>query len=204
MDNDVISQGAEAIIYKRDGIAVKDRIKKMYRLDAIDRRLRKQRTRSEANLLREARNVGVHTPKTFSVSESVIEMELIDGDVVKDILNEETIEDIVVKIGRNIASLHEYDIIHGDLTTSNMILKDSKMYFIDFGLGFHSNRQEDKAIDLYLLHHSIEATHWKILKKLWKILIDTYRSNFSGADKVIKTLIQIEKRGRYKNKTGFS
>src|SRR4030042_1167648 len=49
-------------------------------------------------------------------------------------------------------------IINGDLTTSNMILNpDNKLYFIDFGLSFHSNKIEDKAVDLHLLKQALNA-----------------------------------------------
>ena len=104
------------------------------------------------------------------------------------------------KIAKTIAIMHEQDIIHGDLTKSNMILKNNEIYFIDFGLGFHSSRAEDKAVDMYLLHQALESTHFDILEYIWKIILETYRENYKQAEKVIKTLSAIGKRGRYRKR----
>ena len=85
-------------------------------------------------------------------------------------------------------------------STENMILKDSNLYLIDFGLGFHSQKIEDKAIDLYLLHEALESTHFNVLKKIWKVILETYKKSYKEAEKVIKTLSDIEKRGRYQKR----
>ena len=212
-----INNGAEALIEEKEGMLLKERIKKEYRINEIDEKLRLRRTRLEANLLREARRIGVLVPRVLDVRVYTIEMEKIEGCTVKDAVNEKTLKNIGKEIGKSIALLHEYNIIHGDLTTSNMILKNEDnqaasqnhdrnnsslvgydIYFIDFGLGFNSSRIEDKAIDLYLLFHSIEATHWNILEKFWESILLSYKSHFKGASEVIKTLDKIEKRGRYK------
>ncbi|MFH0837038.1 MAG: KEOPS complex kinase/ATPase Bud32 [Candidatus Aenigmatarchaeota archaeon] len=197
----ILSQGAEAVITREDNRVTKDRIKKSYRLDSIDIKLRKRRTRLEVSLLQAARRCGVDVPQVLSSTDTIIEMEFIDGDVVKDIVDEENVDRLANIIGSSIARMHEYNIIHGDLTTSNMILHNDKVYFIDFGLGFQSSKIEDRAVDLYLLHNAIEAAHWQILEKAWKIILNAYKTGYLEADKVIKTLLQIEKRGRYKNKS---
>lgn len=70
-------------------------------------------------------------------------------------------------IGSELAKMHLADIIHGDLTTSNMMLRhpsstaDSKtqLVLIDFGLSYQSNLTEDKAVDLYVLERAFSSTH---------------------------------------------
>jgi Kae1-associated kinase Bud32 len=191
-----IAQGAEAILYRDDNTLIKNRVKKSYRIAEIDNKLRSRRTRSEANLIRKAKTI-IAAPQILEEGKFEIKMEFIDGNKVKDILNENNCDEICEKIGKNIAALHSYDMIHGDITTSNMILKNNDIYFIDFGLGFISKRFEDKAIDLFLLHEALESTHFEILEKAWKIILKAYTQSYGDADKVIKTLGKIEKRRRY-------
>ena len=195
-----IFQGAEAVLYVDDDVLVKERIRKGYRIARLDERLRRSRTRLEATLLREARRIGVDTPQISDVSDFVITMDFIRGERVKDILNSENYKEIIEKVAVAVAKMHEYNIIHGDLTTSNMIFKDERVYFIDFGLGFQSSKTEDKAMDLYLFYHVLESTHWQILDDIWKIFINIYGKTYKEAEKVIKTFHEIEKRGRYKER----
>src|SRR3989344_1449684 len=145
MKNKIIKQGAEAILYKENNYVVKERIKKSYRIDKMDIKLRKFRTRREGKLLQKNEN----SPKVLEVDDKKmkIKMEFIDGKLLKDILdnlNKDKRNLLLMEIGGKVAIMHDKNIIHGDLTTSNMILKN-KIYFIDFGLGFESNKIEDKA-----------------------------------------------------------
>jgi len=195
-----IAQGAEAILMRDDGTLVKDRIKKGYRLVKLDEVLRKQRTAHEASLLNAARRAGVCTPQVIDAAGATLKMEWIEGKRVKELLDEENCEEIGAKIGAAIGKMHTYDIVHGDLTTSNMIIRGSDICFIDFGLGFQSPKIEDKAVDLYLLYHAIESTHWAILNKVWNVVLEAYKKNFAAAEKVIKTLSAIGKRGRYRER----
>lgn len=195
-----LTKGAEAELTKEEGIVVKERIKKGYRLAVLDDKLRKRRTATEAKLLREARRVGVLTPQILEEDRTTIKMEFIRGKKVKDILSKSNLKGICKEIGRNIALLHSYDIIHGDLTTSNMLIKDGKIWFIDFGLGFISRREEDKAVDLYLLREALESTHFQIIENAWKAILEAYKSHYPDSNKVIKALSKVEKRGRYKER----
>ena len=102
------------------------------------------------------------------------------------------------KIGDSVAKLHNHNIIHGDLTTSNMISVENKIYFIDFGLGFISHRFEDKAVDLHLLKQALEAKHYKNWKVLFDEFIKSYKKENNEAEKVLEQLKKVEKRGRYK------
>ena len=196
----LIAKGAEAELSREDGVVIKERIKKSYRIQELDDKLRKRRTALEARLLREARRAGVLTPQVLEEEKTSLKMEFIDGQKVKDVLDENC-TDICKEIGRNVALLHNYDIIHGDLTTSNMLLKGNKLYFIDFGLGFISKREEDKAVDLYLLHETLESTHFDIMEKAWKAVLGSYKRHYQGSDKVIKALLKVESRGRYKERS---
>ena len=103
-------------------------------------------------------------------------------------------------VGETITRLHNQNIIHGDLTTSNMIYKEqeNKLYFIDFGLSFHSNRIEDKAVDLHLLQQALEAKHFTIWQDCFKIILDNYKPE--KYKDIINRIKVIESRGRYKDK----
>jgi len=202
----LIKQGAEAKLFlsTKDGqkILVKDRIKKNYRIPQIDEKIRKNRTSQEFNLLSEARRNRVPTPKILDVDKKnyKIIMEFIDGGRVKELLNKsdtKTAERLCFEIGKLIGKLHTADIIHGDLTTSNMILKDDKIYFIDFGLGFFSKKIEDQGTDLRLLHEALKSTHYEILNICWKNIIKGYKKEYSKADQVLNRVSEIEKRARY-------
>ena len=195
----ILKQGAEAILYKEDNYLVKERIKKSYRIDDIDIKLRKLRTRKEAKLLEKIENA----PKLFSVDEKnmKIKMEFINGELIKDILdniNKEKRNLIFREIGEKVAKMHDDDIIHGDLTTSNMILKD-KVYFIDFGLGFNSDKIEDKAVDIHLLKQALESKHYKHFEESFLGFFEGYKISRNWKE-VLKRLEKVEKRGRYKNK----
>jgi TP53 regulating kinase-like protein len=193
----IIKQAAEAIIYRNNDIVIKERIKKGYRIKYIDDKLRKSRTRREAKLLEKVDNA----PKVFSVNDKkmTIEMEFIDGKLIKDILDKaKNRNELLKEIGQSIAKMHDDNIIHGDLTTSNMILKD-KVYFIDFGLGFVSHKIEDKAVDLHLLKQALESKHYLHFEESFKSVLEGYKTSKNSKD-VVERLKSVEKRGRYKRK----
>lgn len=202
----ILKQGAEAILYidKFDGqkVLVKERIKKNYRITQIDEKIRKERMRQEIKLLTEARSIGVPTPKILSsdARENKIIMEYIDGQILKDFLNsadQNKIKKVCEEVGKLIGKLHANGIIHGDLTTSNMILKDGKIFFIDFGLGLFSNRIEDKGVDMNVLQEALKATHYKVLKICWENIVKGYRQSYEKSEEVLKKVDEIEKRARY-------
>jgi len=203
---EILYRGAESILYKDvfedQEVLVKDRIKKGYRIDQIDKELRKTRTRKEVKLLTDARKIGVMTPKILHVDEtkSKIIMEFISGERIKELLftaDKKTIEKCCFEIGKTIGKLHSAGIVHGDLTTSNMILKDEKMYFIDFSLGEFSKRIEDQGVDLNLLLEALKSTHFKILKICWDNILKGYKQEYIRAEEVLMKIDEIEKRGRY-------
>ncbi len=200
----IIARGAEAILEKEDGKLIKKRIKKGYRHKAIDDALRKYRTRREGRILNKLANV-INVPKVYDIDEkkSLIVMDFIEGDMLSDCLekyDKDLKEFIAKEIGKSIAIMHNLNIIHGDLTTSNMIYKDGKVYFIDFGLAFHSNRIEDKAVDIYLFLQAIKSKHFLIYEEFSDMVLKEYFKNVIEAEKIKKQLKKVEERRRYKRK----
>ena len=200
----LIKRGAEAEIHTSTWLGrkviVKKRVAKKYRLKEIDDVLRKLRTKKEAKLISEARYFGVRTPIIYDIDLYTyqITMEYIDPSPIKNILNDmDKFErkELCLEIGRNIAKLHKNDLIHGDLTTSNIILKDEKLFFIDFGLGDHSSEIEAKGVDLHVLLEAFNSTHSEILEA-FNFVLEGYK-DYDKADDVIKKLDEIAKRGRY-------
>jgi len=131
MAEKILQRGAEALILLQDKIVIKRRVKKSYRLPELDERLRRQRNKAEAKLLEKASKL-IPIPTDIKVDETKkeISMKFIDGEKLSGYLNMFPLEKqkrICHEIGKNIAKLHDADIIHGDLTTSNMIyVEDSR------------------------------------------------------------------------------
>jgi Kae1-associated kinase Bud32 len=197
--------GAEAILYLENGCLVKERVCKRYRLREIDEKIRRLRTSLEASLIAEARRHRVSAPAIFEVDKKgfKIKMEFIDGVRVKEHFyscSERDVKKISFKIGESVGRLHSAGIVHGDLTTSNMILRNGEVFFIDFGLGFFSKRIEDYGTDLKLLKEAIQSTHFKILKICWDNILKGYKKEYKDAERVIEKVKEIETRARYAQK----
>lgn len=188
-------QGAEAVVSIENGLVIKERVPKQYRHVELDERLRTERTAREARLLEKAYQAGVRVPTVEDVEDTTLRMEHIEGDKLRDVLEDNI--DACALIGESIARLHANDIIHGDLTTSNMIRADSGVYFIDFGLGFFSQRTEDRAVDLHLLKEVLESTHTDIAEDAMERVLDAYREHYEKSAEVLDRYEDIEERGRY-------
>ena len=137
---ELIRQGAEAKLFKTsfDGkpTLLKSRVPKSYRNKQLDNLLRSKRTTGEANLLRKTRGLGIKTPAVYAVDKEKkeIAMQFIEGPRLKDVLSKQALQ-LCKQVGEAIAVMHENSLIHGDLTTSNILVKGKDLYFIDFGLG---------------------------------------------------------------------
>jgi len=201
MQEKIIFQGAEAKIILNGDLVIKDRIKKNYRIKEIDEKIRKQRTKAEKKLLEKASKI-INAPDPFPLEEfNKIKMPFIKGNKLSEQLNSFPLKkqkELCKKIGETIAKLHENGIIHGDLTTSNMILKEDKIYLIDFGLGYISIKIEDKAVDLHLLKQALEAKHFENWEVLFNEVLKGYQ-NYKESAKVLERVKAIEKRGRYRS-----
>lgn len=200
----LLKRGAEAEIHLTDwhgGKAIaKRRVPKVYRNKIIDDTLRKTRMRIEAKLMSEVKKYDVSTPVIYELDpdECLIVMEYIDGKRIKDILNsvsERNRRYICSEIGSAVAKMHEHGIIHGDLTTSNMILHNKRIFFIDFGLGEKNNDLEVKGVDLHVLMEAFKSAHSEAVNS-FEYVLDGYR-NYKYAEDVIKKMYEIAERGRY-------
>lgn len=193
------TSGAEAIIYLNENNNIeKSRIKKDYRILEIDSSLRFSRTKTESKILQKLQKI-INVPKLIKVTDYDIEMEYIDGKQLKSVFDKRP--ELAQHIGKNLTLMHENNIIHGDLTTSNIILKrDSELlYFIDFGLSFMSARKEDKAVDIHLFKQSLESKHFKIAEIAYKEFLKGY--NPKNKREILERLRVVEQRGKYKEKT---
>ena len=202
MPRKLIAQGAEAKLFLEDGRILKNRFQKKYRLPEIDNKLRGFRTRREAKILEKLRAINFPAPKLIKGDEKEnIAMEKIGGKLLKDVLEKAYYKELCAEMGRKIAILHNNSIIHGDLTTSNMIL-NKEIYFIDFGLSFFSDKAEDKAVDLHVLKEALESKHYRIGQECFKMVIDSYNKEANSSPETLKRLEAVEKRGRYRMKRG--
>lgn len=205
MTQKIIQKGAEAIIYLSTGKTgekvVKDRPKKGYRIAELDERIRKARTKSEAKLLEKASKI-INSPKPIKIEKYSLEIPFIEGKKLSEHLNSFPLaaqKKICRSIGSEVAKLHNAGIIHGDLTTSNIILsKDNNPCFIDFGLGFISNKIEDKAVDVHLFKEALEARHFKNWGILFKEFLEGYKE-YKEHSKVLEQMKKVEARGRYRS-----
>ena len=205
----LIKKGAEASLYLTDWhgrkVVMKKRLPKKYRPSKLDEHIRTYRTIHEPQLIHEAKKAGVPTPTIFLVDlkNATIIMEFIEGKQVKQLLSEVTKSErqsLCLKIGELIGRLHEYGIIHGDLTTSNMILdSEGKIFFVDFGLGEKTKELEARGVDLHLMKRALQSTHFRFTEECFDAVIRGY-SKVLGAETVkniLDKIKEIERRGRY-------
>jgi len=232
----LIKQGAEALVYKTTYLLptlpalLKLRPRKPYRHPTLDLRLTKHRCLSEARLLIRARSMGIPVPAVYFVDETrgEIYMEWIEGSSVRDVLDEmmaqesgeQVVDNLTARMGEAIGRLHAADIVHGDLTTSNVMVRrsrrqgllaqllgeraaegDGEVLLIDFGLGSISTAEEDKAVDLYVLERAFLSTHPKAGKQFQDVL-DAYEKSYKRSKPVMRKLQDVRMRGRKRSMVG--
>ena len=207
---ELFSRGAEGVIYKQKKLIIKDRVAKSYRIKELDEKIRKYRTRREINMLGRASKI-IPVPKLNSSSSEknfTVVMDFIDGKRLSEVLD--SFEDrkrieICKIIGKQVALLHNNNIIHGDLTTSNMMLENNQVYFIDFGLSLIDQKVEHKAVDLHLLKQALESKHYRHFESSFKAVLEGYKELAKDYKQILDRLDKVEGRGRYKskNKTKF-
>ena len=194
LSDDLIAKGAESNIvkgnYLGENAVLKDRVVKNYRISEIDNKIRKARTKEEAKLLSDAKRAGVKTPVLYDIDleNKIITMEEINGSMLKDVID----DDLAFRLGEEISKLHSFDIIHGDITTSNILLRGDDLIFIDFGLGRYSNMKEDKAVDLLVLKKSLQSIDYNLALRYFDLVLKGY-----GDESILKAIEDIESRGRY-------
>ncbi|KAJ6440475.1 MNORI-2 protein [Purpureocillium lavendulum] len=235
----LITQGAEGRLYKTTYLqsdlpcALKYRPPKPWRHPTLDQRLTKHRILSEARILAKCRRDGVRVPTVYAIDEAAgwLMLEWIHGTPVRANINEwlgartEGIEDdeplksLMRRIGAAVGKMHKIGIVHGDLTTSNMMLAPSRsgidfkddqpqghalhgeVVIIDLGLASGSIQDEDRAVDLYVLERAFGSTHPRA-ECVFKEVLEEYRKSFKQAPIVLKKLEDVRMRGRKRSMIG--
>jgi N6-L-threonylcarbamoyladenine synthase/protein kinase Bud32 len=186
------ARGAEAVVSLGKEVVIKRRSRKGYRQPELDRRLISERTRSEARLIAMARKGGVPTPIIRDVTADTIVMERIHGILLKEELQPEHL----YAAGKTVGKLHAAGIIHGDLTSSNMILQEGKCVLIDFGLAQVSSELEPRGVDVHVLFQTLKSTTTDH-ETLKTAFVQGYKEHFPLYEEVLKREQEIERRGRY-------
>lgn len=213
----LLKQGAEARVFESNFVGkksiVKERFSKKYRHPTLDSKLTLKRLNAEARCMTKARRLGVSTPVLYGVDPLLhtLTFEFVEGPCVKDVLLEfgshgiveERLDDIALQIGNAIAKLHDGGLIHGDLTTSNMLLRSgtNQLILIDFGLSFTSTLPEDKAVDLYVLERALVSMHSSCGNVMDRILA-AYRKSSKQWSSTMNKLAQVRQRGRKRTMVG--
>ncbi len=185
-------------------VVFKQRVVKGYRHPTLDKSLQTFRIKNEVRLMLDARSAGIAVPIIYSIdlAQNRIVMEEIKGARVKDALEElpkEEAEEVARKVGEIAGRLHAADIVHGDLTTSNMLLEGDRLVTIDFSLGSKTSELEDKGVDMHLLEEAFHSAHYRRIE-LFELVKDSYVRTYPKGGDVLKKVKEIEKRGRYTRK----
>lgn len=180
MDPTLIAHGAEAKIYLVNDTIIKYRTPKSYRIPEIDIDIRKKRTVTEKKILERLAANQVDAPRLLKMDENskqfdkktTICMSNIPGMNLKDVVIclehcegqlihglTLSLPDIFTNLGKLVRKVHACGIVHGDLTTANFIVADNLIHVIDFGLSYFSGKDEDNAVDLYLLEKAVRTVH---------------------------------------------
>jgi len=222
VDFATLKQGAEAKLYisefNSQKCLVKERFQKTYRHPELDKQLTRERMKAESKAVSRCQAAGILVPKIYNMNlnDRKIYMEYFDRAItVKKYINDldsdsdEQLQRIGETIGSIVGEMHANNIIHGDLTTSNMLLNprndnihDYDMIFIDFGLAHYGQSTEDKGVDLYVLERALLSTHSSV-PIIFEIILKSYKShNSNGAVDVISKFEEVRARGRKRTMVG--
>lgn len=209
----LICKGAEASIFLDEWhgrrVVMKTRLPKSYRVDSLDSSIRLARTSREARLLHDSKRAGVPTPTVYQVDTGTctIIMEYVNGPRLKEAftqMDHSHLTRTCKLVGSLIGHLHSGGIVHGDLTTSNMILRDgAKLFFIDFGLSDYSHELEARGVDLLLMSRAFKSTHFALYSRAFEAVVSGYREVIGRIDTelALKKMREVEKRGRYSERS---
>ena len=226
----LITQGAEGRLYKTTYLlpnlpcALKYRPPKPWRHPILDQRLTRHRILSEARILAKCRRDGLRVPAVYAIDESAgwLMLEWIHGAPVRVGINkslgsrtegiehDEHLKGLMRRVGEAVGKMHKIGIVHGDLTTSNMMLSppadsqdalDGEIVIIDLGLASGSTSDEDRAVDLYVLERAFGSTHPRA-ECIFGELLEAYGKSFKQASIVLKKLEEVRMRGRKRSMLG--
>lgn len=230
----IVKQGAEAKLYlgefNKQQCLIKERFVKHYRHPELDKHLTKERMRAESKAITRCQAAGVNTPKILhmDLNERKIYMQYYANSMTaKAYLNdfirtlndaserEKRIDKLAEEIGICVGKMHANHIIHGDLTTSNILLdplnatgddnanfSQYSMIVIDFGLASYSQNSEQKGVDLYVLERALLSTH-SGLPNLFDSILNAYKcTNTANPDETIAKFEEVRARGRKRTMIG--
>jgi Kae1-associated kinase Bud32 len=210
-DGPAVSRGAEATLRAVEWMGLpallKEREVKSYRAKALDDRLRRERTRTEARLLVDARKLGVRTPIVYDIDlpKHRLVLEQLAGPTLKELLEDPSVgpDDLggaVRRFGEGLGRLHAGGISHGDLTSSNVMFPDGvggAPAFLDLSMGSRSPGIEELGIDLHLVEEDLKSLHPKA-EALVRLFLEGYSAgNPDGAKDVRTRAKAIRGRVRY-------
>lgn len=223
----MIKQGAEARLYTGlflgQEAVIKERFSKKYRHPELDTQLTRDRHKAEARSLLKCKQVGVRAPTMFlcdNNTNTIVMENIVNGDTAKLYIDtclaeinksgteaKSKLLILAKKIGQMVAKMHSAGLIHGDITTSNILVdkKHSEIFLvmIDFGLSFQEGSAEDKGVDLYVLERALVSTHPNT-EWLFQEITAGYReaSSAGSAAEVIRKFEDIRMRGRKRTMVG--
>ncbi|XP_023147824.2 EKC/KEOPS complex subunit TP53RK [Amphiprion ocellaris] len=220
---ELLKQGAEARVYRAEFLGkptiVKERFPKRYRHPTLDEKLTHRRTTQEVRSILRCRRAGIRAPVVYFVdytSHCIFLEEIVGSSTVRDHIassqqsdsgTEQNLQQLAERVGQILAKMHDEDVIHGDLTTSNMLLRrsqkdgESELVLIDFGLSYISALPEDKGVDLYVLEKAFLSTHPNT-EELFEKLLKSYAASSKKSSAVIKKLDEVRLRGRKRSMVG--
>ena len=138
---------------------------------------------------------------------------------------EEEVRGLMGNIGWAVGGMHKVGVVHGDLTTSNLMLRpkpdniiingddgaighdegeelrNGEIVLIDFGLSAQTMQDEDRAVDLYVLERAFGSTHPELEGEFEEVL-KAYRESYKEAEVVLKKLGEVRLRGRKRSMLG--
>ena len=228
---DVHPYANEPYLQNRGKYVIKYRPSKPYRHPKVDSSITKSRTVGEVKFMYKLNKLNINSPRIIlaDYNNGIIWMEYIgyslpNGDVssFKNWLwylernnqdcTSESVEKMCFKVGQLIGKLHLHEMIHGDLTSSNILLNDDEPVLIDFGLSSYSGLAEDRAVDLYVLERAITRTHSVYAKEYNQWLLQGYEDVHKHKEfgkqgqkklvEVLKKLDDVRLRGRKRSMLG--
>lgn len=193
--------------------------------------MRRELDRSRIISVGERGGGGVTVPAVYFVDEArgEIYMEWITGQTLREVLDQallhttpltssppacpSTQQDLLylmTRIGSAIAAMHAVHVIHGDLTTSNIMIRapppgapgDGELVLIDFGLGAVSASDEDMAVDLYVLERAFISTHPRAEEMFKEVLVGYEKGMGKKGAQVMRRLAEVRFRGRKRSMLG--
>ncbi|MFP4523680.1 MAG: KEOPS complex kinase/ATPase Bud32 [Candidatus Nanoarchaeia archaeon] len=200
----LLAQGAEAKTYRQGDLVFKERFVKTYRHKQVDDALRSLRTKRECTVLQKLADAAIAVPQVHvSKEDFVVVMDYIDAPRLRDeLLNYPSEFSLISLAGTLLAKMHNLGIIHGDYTTSNILVRSkhpADIVLIDFGLSFFSTKIEDMAVDIHLAFQAFQSTHYTHAQEYERIFLDSYTNNSTQSEDIFQRLKTVRLRGRNKH-----